>query len=243
MRGLFSAKSEYSRLVSASLNIRDRSYCVQRDSEGERASVRQKENAPDFPKHSCERPDFCPGLLCFLSWSIFSSSSSGLLPGPRARVSLFQRLCPISIFMISGGRMEGGGEGHVLSKEQSISDRLMYNLNPPLWSTAPLNWYMRWWKNLSSVWLYFDTLSVQNNQSQKNRELQLQADLSASEKRNREFQQRCGKIYHSLLSDNKLSPALVRHHPTKKKTLWQTLLWPASLLSNLKATANELKQQ
>ena len=37
--------------------------------------------------------------------------------------------------------------------------------------------------------------------------------------------QRCGKIYHNLLSDNKLSLALV--HDSKKKALWQTLLWPS----------------
>ena len=130
MRGLFSAKSEYSRLVSASLNIRDRSYCVQRDSEGERASDKRKMH--QIFRNTPVRDPISVLACSVFCLEVFFSSSSGL-PGPRARVSLFQRLCPISIFMISGGRMEGGRKGHVLSKEQSIPDCLMDNLNPPLW--------------------------------------------------------------------------------------------------------------
>ena len=62
--------------------------------------------------------------------------------------------------------------------------------------------------------IYYISLSTE--------ETKLQAQFLVSEKR---AFQRCGKIYHNLLSDNKLSPALV--HDSKKKALWQTLLWPS----------------
>ena len=157
-----SAKSEYSRLVSASLNIPDRSYCVQRDSEGERATDKRKMHQI-FLWETC----FLPWTALFLLLQGLFFTSSGL-PGPRAGVSLLQRLCPISIFMINGEGREGGTCA-LKRPEYPPQSPLMYNLNPPLRSTAPLtsvNLYAvmkktHWlWNILSLISLFSDTLPV-----------------------------------------------------------------------------------
>ena len=139
MWGLVWGKSEYSRLVSASLNIPDRSYCVQRDSEGERATDKGK--CTRFSENSWVLTLDCTSFDSFILCNKIHEGLSRYfyicwLAGPSSRgLSLLQRLCLISIFMVSGGRE--AGERHVLPKGKSIPS-LMYNLNPRVWSTAPL---------------------------------------------------------------------------------------------------------
>ena len=122
MWGLVWAKSEYSRLVSASLNIPDSSYCVQRDSEGERATDKGK--CTRFSENSCFLTLDCPSFDSFILCNKIHEGLSRYfyvcwLAGPSSRgLSLLQRLCLISIFMVSGG---GRQESDMCSQKAKVS--------------------------------------------------------------------------------------------------------------------------
>ena len=133
-----SAKSEYSRLVSASLNIPDRSYCVERDWEGERATDKRKctrfSSQLDWISFQLYLYFFPARLDFFTSWTRFSSISLHLV-GSLALAGALPLLCSVYARSESLSSVGDGGGG----REERRSDMCCSQkakLSPPLTLTS-----------------------------------------------------------------------------------------------------------
>ena len=167
MWGLVWAKSEYSRLVSASLNIPDSSYCVQRDSEGERATDKGK--CTRFSENSCFLTLDCPSFDSFILCNKIHEGLSRYfyvcwLAGPSSRgLSLLQRLCLISIFMVSGG---GRQESDMCSQKAKVSPHWCtiwilvsgQQLLWQMWRKPKKHWYV--WSSRNRLTYHFKWFSA-----------------------------------------------------------------------------------